>query len=131
MLNDHAANSEGSFVNKLPNEPFPADHLFAHRCLRRSCSGRYLEVQDDACSSLASITPPEQSRLAVFFAGTAVQVWYSLFLNSSKIRFRQTSGYLCCALPHPLQGEMPSIEDLADPIDQLKEGQDGEPTTMD
>jgi predicted nuclease of restriction endonuclease-like (RecB) superfamily len=34
-------------------------------------------------------------------------------------------------LPHPLQGEMPSIEDLADAIDQLKEGQDGEPKTMD
>jgi len=27
-------------------------------------------------------------------------------------------------LPHPLQGEMPSIEDLADAIDQIKEDQD-------
>jgi predicted nuclease of restriction endonuclease-like (RecB) superfamily len=33
-------------------------------------------------------------------------------------------------LPHPLQGEMPSIEDLADAIHQLKEDQDGDPTTM-
>jgi predicted nuclease of restriction endonuclease-like (RecB) superfamily len=33
-------------------------------------------------------------------------------------------------LPQPLQGEMPSIEDLADAIDQLKEDQDGDPTTM-
>jgi hypothetical protein len=33
-------------------------------------------------------------------------------------------------LPHPLQGEMPSIEDLANAVDQLKEDQDGEPTTM-
>ena len=33
-------------------------------------------------------------------------------------------------LPHPLQGEMPSIEDLADAVDQLKEDQDGDQTTM-
>jgi hypothetical protein len=33
-------------------------------------------------------------------------------------------------LPHTLQGEMPSIEDMADAIDQLKVDQDGDPTTM-
>jgi predicted nuclease of restriction endonuclease-like (RecB) superfamily len=33
-------------------------------------------------------------------------------------------------LPHPLQGEMPSIEDLADAIDQLEDDEDGEATAM-
>ena len=33
-------------------------------------------------------------------------------------------------LPHPFQGEMPSIKDLTEAIDQLKEDQDGEPTAM-
>jgi hypothetical protein len=33
-------------------------------------------------------------------------------------------------LPQPLQGEMPSIEDLADAIDQLENDQDGDPTAV-